>query len=481
MAFPVYVGATAQQTVTTSPTSVSLPSGVQVGDLLFAMATMGPAPSNSLNLPAGWVLQQQNTDNQFREKLVLASFVHDGSANYSFSSTHWANARIRLIAYRGQAASNPINASAIVYSEAAGATLASAAIAAAAGLDAIEVCFAADLDNRNTTVSGSGVTSRLNSATWLSFDIADSNATAGINTSAKTFTWGFSGTKRTIINVVVSGTAPAATAVSFNGTVNGQTATVGSAFNLDLSAYFTGNMTPFTYSLVAGSLSGTGLSLNTSTGVISSTPSAVGTISGLQVRATDSASNNAQTNAFSITVAAAPQVPQGTFTVGSISVGQTTASVPYMYSAGDATSIQYRLGGTGTPQTASASPLALSGLNAGTQYSIQFRAVNASGPQLNWSTAVSFTTSSVPGPIATFTTGALTDLNGVVQANKSLLYLAAYNKTTGQLVFRKTTGLTTDTNGRCTISDAALTQGQEYRWDWETAEGHRCMPLGTAQ
>lgn len=99
---------------------------------------------------------------------------------------------------------------------------------------------------------------------------------------------------------------PDGTPVSFSGTVDNQNGITGSAFSLDLSTYFSGSFTPFTYSLQAGSLAGSGLSLNTSTGVISGTGVA-GTYSGLVVRATDSDSpaNTADTNSFSITIGAA--------------------------------------------------------------------------------------------------------------------------------------------------------------------------------
>lgn len=269
---------------------------------------------------------------------------------------------------------------------------------------------------------------------------------------------------------------PAAVPVAFSGSVNNQNATVGVSGSMDLSGFFTGNQTPFTYSLVAGSLTGTGLSLNTSTGVISGTPSATGTIGGLIVRATDTANNTAQTNLFDIIVSAAPQVPQGTFTVGTITVGQTTASVPYTYSASDQTSIQYRIGGTGTLQTASASPQSLSGLTAGTAYTIEFRAVNATGNGA-WSTPAEFTTSAPT--VASITSEPLKNNAGVLLANKALNYVAVYNANTGALVVRKT-GLSTGADGRFTVSDAALVSGTNYKLDWETATGERRMPSKAA-
>lgn len=61
-----------------------------------------------------------------------------------------------------------------------------------------------------------------------------------------------------------------------------------------------GGFSPYTYSILSGSLP-TGLSLNSSTGVVSSTPTTVGTYS-FTVKAVDSLSNVA-TNSFQISVA----------------------------------------------------------------------------------------------------------------------------------------------------------------------------------
>lgn len=333
MAFPIFVGITPQSNLVSTPNLYAVPSGTQAGDLLFVMASLSNAVSHTLNMPAGWTLIQENPADSFRDKLVIGFIVHDGSSSYSFSSTSSGGSgvlgRIRLISYRGQAASNPINSSAAVLSFDGGTTLASTPIAAAAGLDSIEILFAASLDTANTSVSGSGVTSRANSSTYVNFDLADAPATAGSNTTPKTFTWGAAATKRTVINVVVSGTAAAATPVSFSGTVNSQSATVGTAFNLNLSSFFAGSLTPFTYSLVAGSLAGTGLSLDAATGVISGTPSTAGVISGLQVQATDTGSNTAQTNTFSITVQAAGIGSAITYTVPSRTfAAAVTATAP---------------------------------------------------------------------------------------------------------------------------------------------------------
>lgn len=100
--------------------------------------------------------------------------------------------------------------------------------------------------------------------------------------------------------VVSSGSA----AVSFSGTVPAQSGTVGTASTaLALASYFSGTFTPFTYSVFSGALPG-GLTLNTSTGQISGTPTTAGSFSAV-VRATDTATNTANTGTISWTVLAA--------------------------------------------------------------------------------------------------------------------------------------------------------------------------------
>lgn len=72
------------------------------------------------------------------------------------------------------------------------------------------------------------------------------------------------------------------------------------------------------------------------------------------------------------------QVPQGTVTIGVITKGETTASIPFTYDLSDQTGFEYRLG-AGQWQSA-ANPISLSSLNSGTGYSGQIRPINAEGP-----------------------------------------------------------------------------------------------------
>jgi hypothetical protein len=84
-------------------------------------------------------------------------------------------------------------------------------------------------------------------------------------------------------------------------------------------------------------------------------------------------------------------VPQGTWTIGTITKGQTTASFTPTYSGTDATSYQYSIGGGA--YTAFTGTISLTGLSAEVAYSGLVRAVNAAG---NGATqAFSFTTDAV--------------------------------------------------------------------------------------
>lgn len=82
--------------------------------------------------------------------------------------------------------------------------------------------------------------------------------------------------------------------------------------------------------------------------------------------------------------------PSGTVTIGTITPSTTSASVPYSYSASDQTGFEYRING-GTAASIGASPATISGLTAGTPYSIEIRAINADGAG-TWSAVSNFTT-----------------------------------------------------------------------------------------
>lgn len=100
------------------------------------------------------------------------------------------------------------------------------------------------------------------------------------------------------------------------GAIPAQTWLPGVAVSLDLKDYYNPDGTSF--SALAGTLP-TGVSLNTSTGVISGTPTQTGSFTGHQYRATN-ADGSADTNVFAITVTALA------FVSASISGDQITVS-----------------------------------------------------------------------------------------------------------------------------------------------------------
>lgn len=73
---------------------------------------------------------------------------------------------------------------------------------------------------------------------------------------------------------------------TLTGEIGGANYTEGDAVSADLSIYWTGGAEPLTYELIQGTLPA-GLSLASSTGILSGTPSAPGTSSGLVVRCSD--------------------------------------------------------------------------------------------------------------------------------------------------------------------------------------------------
>ena len=99
------------------------------------------------------------------------------------------------------------------------------------------------------------------------------------------------------LSIAVVPATPVITTASLPG------ATTGAAYSAGVAAI--GGVTPYTWSISAGSLPG-GLSLGSSTGAITGTPSAAGT-SSFTVKVTDSASNTA-TQPLSIAVTAPPAV-----------------------------------------------------------------------------------------------------------------------------------------------------------------------------
>ena len=97
-------------------------------------------------------------------------------------------------------------------------------------------------------------------------------------------------------------TVPAPTAaVAFFGVIDSRVVAQGSTFSMGVAGNFSGNDTPITYTLQAGTLP-TGIALNASTGALTSSDVTGTTQTGIVIRATDNSTDTADTNAFDITV-----------------------------------------------------------------------------------------------------------------------------------------------------------------------------------
>jgi len=159
---------------------------------------------------------------------------------------------------------------------------------------------------------------------------------------------------------------------------------------------------PVSYLIVSGALPA-GISLNTSTGVISgTTPNiASSTTYNFTVRATD-AQNQDTNRAFSLTVVAisAPDAP----TIGTAtSTGQTTATVAFIAPANNGgtaitsyTATSSPGGITGTLSQAGSGTINVTGLTAGTNYTFTVTATNNIGTSLPSSASNSITTTAAP-------------------------------------------------------------------------------------
>lgn len=149
------------------------------------------------------------------------------------------------------------------------------------------------------------------------------NTSSGVITGTPTSTASLSiqvratdtGTNTAVTNLFSLNINAAATPVSFTGTVPAISGTQNSAITpVDTSTYFTGSLTPFSYSLFSGTLP-TGVTLNTSTGIISGTPT-VSFSGNIVVRATDTGSNVANSNSIAVNIAAA--TVDGTITLAGL-------------------------------------------------------------------------------------------------------------------------------------------------------------------
>jgi hypothetical protein len=92
---------------------------------------------------------------------------------------------------------------------------------------------------------------------------------------------------------------------SFSGSIASPSFAVGTPYSLDLSTYFVGGLGPFSYGLASGTLP-TGLALNSQSGLVSGTPTSIGTSSAVIYRRNESFGQYVDSNPITYTVTEPP-------------------------------------------------------------------------------------------------------------------------------------------------------------------------------
>ena len=267
----------------------------------------------------------------------------------------------------------------------------------------------------------------------------------------------------------------ASTPISFSGTVPTFGGTIGTAFSQALASYFAGSATPYTYSVLSGTLPA-GITLNASTGVLSGTPSAAVVASGIVIRATDSSAATANTNAFTINISAANSAP--TFSGPNIGAQSGTVAVPLSatnvaakYSdPGD--TLTYSAVGTWPAGVTVSSAGSISGTPtaAGTYASLKVRATDTGGATVD-SDTFTFTIAAAPPPSTVTLTEPLKNNTGSVLSNQSGVRVSVLQASNLSRVF-EVTGLTTDGSGLLqAITGAGIVTGTSYHVAIKLADG----------
>jgi hypothetical protein len=268
--------------------------------------------------------------------------------------------------------------------------------------------------------------------------------------------------------------------LAYSGTIAAQTGVQGAAFvwsGSSPSTLFSGGVG--TRSFSGTGLGASGLTVNTSTGVLSGTCGTPGTYT-VAIVGTDQSTAGSEipqtesSNSFTLTITASGDTTRpilgGVVTISSVTSDSATAT----WSAGSDNSgtiagYDYQVNGGSFISLGDVLTVNLTGLTASTAYTVNVRARDPSG---NVSTPVitgGFTTSSsTPG---TFVSAGLTRNNGVSVGAVSLTWLTFLDPSTGAFVVTKT-GVGTNSAGVFSTTDAALTTGS-YHAVWLESTGQR--------
>lgn len=296
----------------------------------------------------------------------------------------------------------------------------------------------------------------INCQTGAEFDLFDFMVWGAAKTEAEC-AW-LADDVRSLIPAPSGGTTP----IGFTGTIPNQTFTNGDAVNVDLSTYFSGTQTPFTFANTGTSLSGTGLSIS-SAGALTGTAT-TGSVTGVIVTGTDADTDTASSNAFNVTVNASATPVSFTGTVPTLSGTENAAITPLnlsTYFSGSLTPFTYSLQ-TGTLPTG-LSLNSSAGVISGTP-TVDFSGnitVRATDTGTNTADTNSFLVSIAAEAVPSFTLTDLASNANVPWASTSGITVDVYNPSTGALVVRKT-GLTSSAGADVVVSDAALAIGTTY-------------------
>ena len=172
----------------------------------------------------------------------------------------------------------------------------------------------------------------------------------------------------------------------------------------------------------------------------------------IRARASDAAGNKSSVLSLAVTTdAEAAPVLTGTITVSNKTAASITASCPV--ASGSVTEYEWSIGGAWVSDTNSHS---FTGLTASTAYTVQVRAVGPGGNSATLSLPV---TTDAVAAAASLTLGPLVNNTGTLHASVNGITVHVIN---GAAVVTKT-GVSTNSAGVLTVSDAAFTAGTTYR------------------
>lgn len=255
----------------------------------------------------------------------------------------------------------------------------------------------------------------------------------------------------------------------FSGTVPAQSGITGASFSLDLSPYFgTGS---FTYAIASGSLTGSGLSLNTSSCVISGTLGTVAVYT-VAVSAAGTIGSAVNTNSFTITVSSTGTAPTVSTQPSSTTVtAGATASFTAAASGSPTPTVQWQENtGSWSNISGQTTTTLLLGVVGTPDNGRQFRAVFTNSSGSATTNTATLTVNAAAGD-GTITSEPLKNNMGQLLGAATLSWVGFRNASTGADVLLLTSVAVNSSSIFTTGTNAALAPGQLYAINWKTSDG----------